>query len=49
MTEQMTEAGAFLLVVGVAAFWIATAALVRLHAYRRRTRGTNTSATGAAL
>ena len=49
MTEQMTESGAFLLVVAVAAFWIAIAALIRLHAYRRRTRATNTSATGAAL
>ena len=48
MTEQMTEAGAFLLVAAVAAFWIAVAALVRLHAYRRRTHDTNTS-TGAAL
>lgn len=49
MTEQMTEAGAFLLVAAVAAFWIAVAALVRLHAYRRRTHDTKTSASGAAL
>jgi hypothetical protein len=39
MTEQMTQAGAFVLCTAIAVFWIAIAALVRAHAQRRRTRG----------
>jgi hypothetical protein len=48
MTEQMTEAGAFVLCTAIALFWIVVGLIVRVHAQRRSGGGSGSTATGLA-